>query len=57
LTTEIREKILNDVVIMGVRSAIGVIFIVHGISEFNPGFTNFLTNNRISDEMQIPLVH
>jgi putative oxidoreductase len=40
---------------MGLRSDIGVIFIVHGISKFNPGFTNFLTNNGISVEMQIPL--
>lgn len=54
-TAEIREKILNDVVIIGLRSAIGVIFIVHGISKFNPGFTNFLANNGIPVEMQIPL--
>jgi putative oxidoreductase len=54
-TAEIKEKILNDVVIMGLRSVIGVIFIVHGISKFNPGFTNFLTNNGIPIEMQIPL--
>ena len=54
-TAEIKEKFLNDVVIMGLRSVIGVIFIVHGISKFNPGFTNFLTNNGIPIEMQIPL--
>jgi len=54
-TAEIKEKILNDVVIMGLRSVIGVIFIVHGISKFNPGFVNFLTNNGIPAEMQIPI--
>ncbi len=31
-SAEIREKILNDIVFMGLRSAIGVIFILHGIS-------------------------
>jgi putative oxidoreductase len=54
-TAEIKEKILNDIVIMGLRSAVGVIFIVHGLSKFNPGFTGFLTNNGIPVEMQIPL--
>jgi len=54
-TAEIKEKILNDIVIMGLRSVIGVIFIVHGISKFSPGFTNFLTNNGIPVEMQIPI--
>jgi len=54
-TSEIKEKILNDVVFMGLRSAIGVIFIVHGISKFNPGFSNFLSNIGIPLEMQIPI--
>ncbi len=54
-TSEIKEKILNDVVFMGLRSALGVIFIVHGIGKFNPGFTNFLSNLGIPAEMQIPI--
>jgi len=54
-TSEIKEKILNDVVFMGLRSAIGVIFIVHGIGKFNPGFVNFLSNIGIPPEMQIPI--
>jgi len=54
-TAEIKEKILNDVVFMGLRSAIGAIFIVHGIGKFNPGFTNFLTNIGLPVEMQIPI--
>jgi putative oxidoreductase len=54
-TSEIKEKILNDVVFMGLRSAIGVIFIVHGIGKFNPGFTNFLSNMGLPPEMQIPI--
>jgi len=54
-TAEIKGKILNDIVIMGLRSVVGTIFIVHGIPKFNPGFTNFLTNNGIPVEMQIPI--
>jgi len=54
-TSEIKEKILNDVVFMGLRSAIGVIFIVHGMSKFNPGFANFLSNMGFPAEMQIPI--
>lgn len=54
-TAEIREKVLNDVVFMGLRSAIGIIFIVHGVGKFNPGFSNFLTNIGLPVEMQIPI--
>ena len=54
-TSEIREKILNDVVFIGLRSAIGVIFIVHGMAKFNPGFANFLPNMGLPPEMQIPI--
>ncbi len=53
--SEIKEKILNDVVFMGLRSAIGVIFIVHGISKFNPGFAEFLPMIGLPVEMQIPI--
>ena len=52
---EIKEKILNDVTFIGLRSALGVIFIAHGISKFNPGFSNFLINIGIPVEMQIPI--
>ncbi len=54
-TSEIKEKILNDVVFIGLRSAIGVIFIVHGIGKFNPGFVDFLSNIGLPPEMQIPI--
>ncbi|MGY5150314.1 MAG: DoxX family protein [Candidatus Nitrosopumilus sp. bin_68KS] len=54
-TAEINGKFLNDVVFMGLRSALGVIFIVHGVGKFNPGFSNFLTNLGIPIEMQIPI--
>ncbi|HJL67712.1 MAG TPA: DoxX family protein, partial [Nitrosopumilus sp.] len=54
-TAEIKEKILNDIVFVGLRSIIGVIFIVHGMSKFNPGFGNFLPNIGLPPEMQIPI--
>ena len=54
-TSEIKEKILNDAVFIGLRSAIGVIFIVHGMGKFNPGFANFLPNLGLPPEMQIPI--
>ena len=54
-SAEIREKILNDVVFIGLRSAIGVIFILHGISKFDPGFASNLPNMGLPAEMQIPI--
>ena len=54
-SASIKEKILNDVVFTGLRSVIGVIFIIHGISKFNEGFGGFLSNMGIPVEMQIPI--
>ena len=54
-TAEIKEKILNDVVFIGLRSAVGVIFILHGISKLNPGFANNLPNMGLPAEMAIPI--
>lgn len=54
-TADIKGWILNDAVFMGLRSSIGVIFILHGVGKFNPGFTNFLGHLGIPAEMQIPI--
>jgi putative oxidoreductase len=51
----IKEKVLNDAVFIGLRSAIGVIFIIHGMSKFNEGFGGFLSSMGIPAEMQIPI--
>ena len=41
---------------MGLRSAIGVIFIVQGTNKFGPGFLGMLTNSLgFPPEMQIPI--
>ncbi len=54
-SAEIREKVLNDVVFIGLRSAVGVIFILHGISKFSPGFAENLPNMGLPAELQIPI--
>lgn len=47
---------LNDIVMMGLRSAIGVIFIVQGSNKFGDGFVGFLTGTiGLPAEMQIPI--
>ena len=51
-----RENKLHDIAFMGLRTAIGVIFIAHGTGKFNPGFIGFLTGPLgFPPEMQIPL--
>lgn len=54
-TAEIKEKILNDVVFIGLRSVLGVIFILHGISKFDSGFASNLPNMGLPAELQIPI--
>jgi len=50
------ENKLLDIAFMGLRAAIGVIFIVHGTGKFNPGFIGFLTGPLgFPPEMQIPI--
>ena len=47
---------LNDITNWGIRSAIGIIFIVHGSGKLNPGFGVFLTGQlEFPPEMQIPI--
>lgn len=46
---------LNDVALMGLRAAIGTIFIVHGIGKFDAGFASYLPNMGLPVEMQIPI--
>ena len=41
---------------MGMRSALGVIFILNGINKTNPGFVNALENMGLPPELQFPIV-
>lgn len=51
-----RENKLHDIAFMGLRTAIGVIFIAHGTGKLNPGFVGFLTGPLgLPAEMQIPI--
>lgn len=50
-----RENKLHDIAHMGIRAAIGVIFILHGTGKFNLGFVGFLTDIGLPAEMQIPI--
>jgi len=52
----LKGNVLHDIAFMGLRTAIGVIFIVHGTGKFDPGFVGFLTGPLgFPPEMQIPL--
>ena len=47
---------LNDITNWGIRSTIGIIFILHGSGKLNPGFVGFLTEQLgFPPEMQIPI--
>ena len=53
-TAEFRENKLADIAFMGLRSAIGVIFIVHGFSKIgNEGFIGWIGSMGIPPEMGI----
>ena len=55
-TAELRGGVLQDVAMMGLRSAVGVIFIVHGYGKLvNPGFAFALENWGIPSSMHIPV--
>jgi len=56
LEAQLSQHKLHDIVNMGMRAAIGVIFIAHGSGKFGPGFTGFLTGPLgLPAEMQIPI--
>lgn len=46
---------LNDITFWGLRAAVGVIFIAHGIPKLNPGFAGFLSSIGMPPEAQIPI--
>ncbi len=50
------ENKLFDIAFMGLRTAIGVIFISHGVGKFNPGLLGFLTEQLgLPPELQMPI--
>ena len=56
MTVELSTSKLHDVAHMGMRTTIGVIFIVHGFGKFgNSGFGGWISSMGIPAEMQIPI--
>ena len=56
MTSNLSTHGLHDAAQMGMRTAIGVIFIVHGFGKFgNPGFGGWISSMGIPAEMQIPI--
>ena len=56
MDANLSQNKLHDIANMGMRAAIGVIFIVHGTGKFNEGFVGFLTGGLgLPAEMQIPI--
>ena len=53
--TVIRQLILHDVTHFGVRVTIGMIFIMHPLGKFGPGFAENLPNMGLPAKMQIPI--
>ena len=51
----IHQTKLNEITNWGIRTAIGVIFIVQGSGKFGPGFVTMLENIGLPPEMQIPI--
>ena len=56
MNSQLSQSKLHDIVNMGLRIVIGVIFIVHGFGKFgNPGFGGWISSMGIPAEMQIPI--
>jgi len=53
--TIIRQSIFHDAAHFGVRITIGMIFIMHSLGKFGPGFAENLPNMGLPSEMQIPI--
>ena len=51
----IRQPILHDVAHFGLRITVGLIFIMHSLGKFDPGFAGFITKQGLPPELQIPI--
>ena len=49
------ESILHDLAHWGIRAAIGVTFIVHSITKFDPSWQGWLIDMGLPPELQIPI--
>ena len=53
--TTIKENKLHDITHWGIRASIGTIFIFHSIKKFSPSWQEWLTNNSLPAELQLPI--
>lgn len=53
--TIIKQSIFHDAAHFGVRITIGLIFIMHSLGKFEPGFLGFLERLGLPPEMQFPI--
>ena len=54
--TTLSESKLHDITHWGLRASIGVIFIVHSLKKFDPGWQDWLVNSAgLPAEMQFPI--
>jgi len=51
----IRQSIFHDAVHFGVRITVGLIFIMHSLGKFEPGFLGFLERLGLPPEIQFPI--
>lgn len=55
IKSTLKQNGLQAIAHLGLRLALGVIFIVHGYGKLGSGFAGFLANLGIPSEMQIPI--
>ena len=53
--SSIKSSIYHDVTHFGVRITVGLIFIMHSLGKFEPGFVEFMSQQGIPVEMQFPI--
>ena len=53
--TVIKQSIFHDAAHFGVRITVGLIFIMHSLGKFEPGFLGFLERLGLPPEMQFPI--
>lgn len=53
--TVIRQSIFHDIAHFGIRITIGMIFIMHSLGKFEPGFLGFLEKLGLPPELQFPI--
>ncbi|MGQ0772539.1 MAG: DoxX family protein [Nitrososphaerota archaeon] len=49
------ENKFHDITHWGIRASIGAIFIFHGIKKFSPSWQEWLANNGLPAELQMPI--